>query len=137
MKNNWFGRRTPRSLVWPAMFLGAGGLWFCLAQGGGVTGPLGAAALVLTALLGIGWLSRVRASRRLNAALDAYAEREIDRERRRKGPHQVRGVSTRAGVLSGESTHERRTTYRREEPFPTRAADDVPAPRPAARPAVG
>ena len=46
----------------------------------------GAAALVLAAILGIFWLLRARAARRFNAAVDAYAEREIDRERRTKGP---------------------------------------------------
>jgi hypothetical protein len=52
---------------------------------------MGATAVALTAILGIVWLSRVRAARRFNAALDAYAEREIERERRRNGPQRVRG----------------------------------------------
>src|SRR5262249_49799984 len=62
------------------------------------------AALVFTAILAIVWLSRARAARRFNAALDAYAEREIDRERRRNGPHRVRGASTRGGALPGGPT---------------------------------
>jgi hypothetical protein len=74
----------------------------------------GAAAFVFTAILGIGWLSRARAARRFNAAMDAYAEREIDRERRRDGPQRVRGVSTRGGASPGGSTHGRRTTCRGE-----------------------
>jgi hypothetical protein len=82
MENNWIGRRTPTSLVWPAALLGAVGLWFWLAHGGSVAVLPGAAALVLAAILGIVWLSRARAARRFNAAVDAYAEREIDRERR-------------------------------------------------------
>jgi hypothetical protein len=82
MENNWIGRRTPTSLVWPAALLGAVGLWFWLAHRGSVAVLPGAAALVLTAILGIVWLSRARAARRFNAAVDAYAEREIDRGRR-------------------------------------------------------
>jgi hypothetical protein len=57
--------------------------------------PLVVAALVLTATLGIVSLSRARAASRFYAAVDAYAEREIDRERRRKRSQRVRAVSTR------------------------------------------
>jgi hypothetical protein len=53
-----------------------------------------AAALVLTAILGIVWLSRARAARRFSAAMEACAEREIDRERRWNAPHTVRGISS-------------------------------------------
>jgi hypothetical protein len=38
---------------------------------------LPAAVLGVTTILGIAWLSRWRATRRLRGALDAYAEREI------------------------------------------------------------
>jgi hypothetical protein len=48
-------------------------------DGDGVAVLLGAAALVLAAILWIFWLSRARAARRFNAVMDAYAEREIDR----------------------------------------------------------
>jgi hypothetical protein len=41
---------------------------------------------MLTATLGTVWLSRARAARRFNAIVDAYAEREIDRERQRNRP---------------------------------------------------
>jgi hypothetical protein len=51
-----------------------------------------AAVFVLTAILGIVWLSRARAARRFNAAMEAYAEREIDRQRRWNGPHGIRGI---------------------------------------------
>jgi hypothetical protein len=68
------------------------GLWFWLAQGDGAAASLGAAALAFMATVGIGWLSRARAARRFNAALDAYAAREIDRERRWNGPQ----IPTRA-----------------------------------------
>jgi len=68
---------------------------------------IAAAAVVLTAILGIVRLSRARAARRLNDAMDAYAEREIDRERRRKRPPRVRGVSTLRDALPGGSTNAR------------------------------
>jgi hypothetical protein len=38
--------------------------------------------LAVTAALGTIWMARLRASRRLHAAADAYAEREIAREAR-------------------------------------------------------
>jgi hypothetical protein len=44
---------------------------------------LGAAGLVLMAILGIVCFSRDRAVRRFNAAMNAYAHRELARERRR------------------------------------------------------
>jgi hypothetical protein len=108
--------RTPTSVVFPVTFLEDVGLWFWLADGGGAAVLLGAAALVLTALLGIAWLSRARGARRCTAAVDAYADREIDRERRKNGPQRVRGVSTRMGALPGGSTHGLGTPCR--GPFP-------------------
>jgi hypothetical protein len=71
--------------------------WLWLAHGDGVRALLGAVALVLTPILGAVWLSRARAARRFNAAMDAFAEREIDRERRRHGPQPVRDIFTRIG----------------------------------------
>jgi hypothetical protein len=97
MKNNWRGDRTPMFLVWP-MLLGAVGLWLWLARRDSVPGLMGAAALIVTVVLGIGWLSRARSARRLLAALDAYAEREIDRERQRNGPQRIRSASVRVGA---------------------------------------
>jgi hypothetical protein len=41
-------------------------------------------ALALTAVAGAYWQSRVEAARRRRTALDAYAERALARERRRK-----------------------------------------------------
>ena len=41
---------------------------------------LASAVPTLTASLGFFWLARVRAARRLRAAADAYAQREIARE---------------------------------------------------------
>jgi hypothetical protein len=60
----------------------------------GVAMFLGAAAFVVTAMLGTVWLSRARASRRFNTAVNAYAEREIDRERCRNGPPRAPDAST-------------------------------------------
>ncbi len=54
-------------------------------ENNGVAVLLGVVACVLSAMLGIVWLSRARAARRFLAAVDAHAEREIDRERRSKG----------------------------------------------------
>jgi hypothetical protein len=107
MGNNRTGRRTTTSQAWPVTLLGAFGLWLWLAHGGGMAMLLGAAALVLPATLGVVWLSRARAARRLNAVLHAYAEREIDRERRRHGPPGVRGVSPPGGALPGGATRGR------------------------------
>jgi hypothetical protein len=91
MQNNWTGRRMPTFLLWSVPLLGAAELWFWLAYEHGVAVLPGAAALGMTAILGIVWLSRARAARRFNAVVDAYAEREIDRERRREEPQRVRG----------------------------------------------
>src|SRR5262249_52384119 len=105
VENNRIVRRTPTALVWPVLFVGAVGLWFWLAQGSRMAMWLGAAGFVLTAVLGIVWLlSRARAARRFNAAVDAYAEREIYRQRRRHARRRVRGVSPRGVALMGGST---------------------------------
>ena len=95
MKNNWISLRTSKSLAWSVAILGAGGLGIWLAQGKGVAMPIGAAALVVTAFVGITWFSRARAVNRFNAALDDYAEREIDRARRRNPLQRLKGDSSR------------------------------------------
>jgi hypothetical protein len=84
MKNNLIARRKVVSLIWPVAFLGSGGgagIWLGFAQDSVL---LASVVLTLTALLGIVWLSRIRAARRWNAAVEAYAERELAREQRRK-----------------------------------------------------
>jgi hypothetical protein len=48
---------------------------------------LAVAVLVLAVVLGTVWGSRDRAARRLNAALEVYAQRELARPRRRESPH--------------------------------------------------
>jgi hypothetical protein len=62
---------------------GAAGLWMWQTRGTFV--PLWSAVVLLAtaAVLGAAWLYRVRASRRLSAALNAYAEQELARARRR------------------------------------------------------
>lgn len=87
MPNNSLGRKAV-SLIWLTAFLGAGGaagLWLGLAQDS-VQVLLAAMVLALTVVLGTVWHSRDRAARRLHAALEAYAEREIARTRRRQVP---------------------------------------------------
>jgi hypothetical protein len=86
MTNNWNGRRKAGSLVWPAALFGSGGaagLWLGMAQGSAQVLPA-AAVLAVTAVFGAVWLSRYRAARRLNAAVEIYAERELARARRRR-----------------------------------------------------
>jgi hypothetical protein len=117
----------PTSLVWIAALLGAVELWFWLTNGNDVQGLLGAAALLLTATLGTVRLSRARAARRFNSAMDAYAKREIGREWWRKRPPRVRGVSILGGALPSGSTHARGTTCPSTEPIHTGAAAIVPA----------
>jgi hypothetical protein len=61
-------------------FGGASGLWLALAQEG-VQALSAAAVLAVTMIFGTVWLSRDRAARRLHAAMEAYAERELGRAR--------------------------------------------------------
>lgn len=78
-----------------------GGLWFLLAADSVRSAISLAAVLALPAAVGITWQhSRARARRRLQAALDAYAEREIShadqrRQKRRTAPD---ATETRAPI---------------------------------------
>jgi hypothetical protein len=56
---------------------------------------MGVVAFNLMSILGMIWLARARAARRLHATLDAYAEREIERERHRNGPQVCRVIPPR------------------------------------------
>jgi hypothetical protein len=58
------------------------GLWLSTADDRGWLALLPAAALGLTAVLGLATVARARAARRLRAALDAYAERQVATTRR-------------------------------------------------------
>jgi hypothetical protein len=59
-----------------------GGLWSRSADGPGWQALIVAAGFAVTAIFGIGWLARLQTERRLRAALDAHAEREIAQARR-------------------------------------------------------
>jgi hypothetical protein len=92
METNQTGPSRLMSLVsssafWVAALLIAGlfgRLWFVRADDSAWGAVPFAAALGLTAAVGITWQrSRARATRRLLAALAVYAEREIQQQRRR------------------------------------------------------
>jgi hypothetical protein len=102
MTNNETARRMSKSLAWPTALLGAAavvGLWLWLGSGISVTIRLGSAAGTLITAGGIVWLFRARANRRRNAALDAYAEREIARAQRRLAWTRVKSYSTPGSFL--------------------------------------
>jgi len=102
MTNNGNGRRKYRSLALFAALLGAAavvGPWLWLAPGVSVPALLGSAVIALTAVFAIVWLFRLRAARRLIAALDAYAEREIARARHGVAWSEVQTFSTPGSVL--------------------------------------
>jgi hypothetical protein len=100
MMSNWMDRGKSLSLVWPVALL-ALGLWCWLAAATSAPALMAAVGFTGTGLLGMGWWSRARASRRLRAALDVYAEQEIARTRPRKMPRRRAADSTRRGVLAG------------------------------------
>ena len=102
MKSNWI-RHTPTALIGQVALFGAAGIWFWLAHWDSIAELLVAAAVVLTAILGIVWFSGARAARRFNAAMDAYADLEIDRQRRTNGTWKRGVVSIRGGGLAGGS----------------------------------
>ena len=60
--------------------------WSRAAAGGGWHALLAAAVIALIALLLPSWARRARSAKRWRAALDAYAAREVARDRRRKTP---------------------------------------------------
>ncbi len=97
MENNRTGHRA-RSL-WLATLAGSAGFWLWTGNGGGAAMLSGAAALVLTAVFGLVWLSRARAARRFHAAVEAYAAREIARQPLGNGPRGVRGVPARHAAV--------------------------------------
>jgi hypothetical protein len=76
------------SALWAAALLIPwliGGFWFLLAADPAESALPLAAVLAVTAAVGVTWqLSRARARRRLQTALDAYVERQIAHRARRK-----------------------------------------------------
>jgi hypothetical protein len=80
-------RRKSMSPIGPAVLaaaLAALAFFGLAAKDGSWPAGLSAAAFALTAVLGVAWQTHARASRRLNAALDAYAREEIARTKRWK-----------------------------------------------------
>lgn len=111
MRNNPSVRPLARSLIasvvsWTLVLLIAGlagGLGLLLAEELGWQPIVGAAALALITLVAGAWqLARRRARRRLLAALDAFAEREIRAARATTILHRVRTLSTALGI-SGQT----------------------------------
>jgi hypothetical protein len=96
VENNPRGRTA---LIGPAAFAAAlavaAFIWLALEAANGRGWPLGLSALafVLTAGLGVVWHSNARDARRLNAALDAHAGREIVRAQRWKELARARRAS--------------------------------------------
>jgi hypothetical protein len=87
----------PRSgaLLLPVVFLelgGAAGIWLGLMHESML---LAGAVLGLTAVLGIFWLARDRSARRLQIALNAYADREIARAEQRRALKSLNPFSAR------------------------------------------
>ena len=92
MKKDRTGRRALTSLIRPVVYAVATVLAGCVATGalwGAIADrswpvPLATVLPAVLAVLGLVWLSRAGSARRLRAAADAFAEREIARESRRK-----------------------------------------------------
>jgi hypothetical protein len=82
MKSNKIANSMWTSWAWPATLLaaaGTAGLWLWLTHGAYVPIRSAVGLVALTGVVGAVWLYRIRAARRLFAALDAYAEQELDR----------------------------------------------------------
>ena len=105
METNQTGYSRLMSLVsssafWIAALLIAGligGLWFVLAEDPARKAAPLVAALAFTAAVGIAWRqSRVRARRRMQTAMDAYAEREIARAGQVRWKRRTAAVAVKA-----------------------------------------
>jgi predicted membrane metal-binding protein len=98
--------RQPLSLVWPLVLLATAalaGLWLWLAGNNSVQVLLASALLAVTVTLGIVWQSRARAARRLQAVVDAYAERQIAGTSRGNAPKRTRTSSPRRAFANPSS----------------------------------
>jgi hypothetical protein len=65
---------------------------------------LAAMGLSLLGVVGFVWHAHARATQRWHAALDAYAQREIARERRRRALRRVHTFSTALGLSDRVAT---------------------------------
>ncbi len=111
-----FGPLILSAGYWAAALLIAGSIgWlgFVLADDTGGSPSVLAAVVALTAAVGIAWLLfRARARKRLQAAMDAYADREIRSERRRKVLKRVRTLTTAIGSSTRPSGRSLRAPHR-------------------------
>jgi uncharacterized protein YyaL (SSP411 family) len=83
-----------------------GGHWFVRTYEPGRETVALAAVLALAAVVSVTWQrSRARARSRWQAALEAYAEREISRERQRKALKRARVLSAFLGIASSVDEH--------------------------------
>lgn len=107
MRNNPSARPFAVSLIssvaaWTVVLLIAGltgGSWLLLADDLGWQPIAAASALALLTFVAGAWqLTRLRARRRLLAALDAFAEREITEARAMTVLNRVRTLSTALGI---------------------------------------
>lgn len=77
---NFSRSRKPLALLWPTSLLAtaaAAALWLRLARHNGLQVLLASTLLAGTVALGLLWQARARAARRLQAVVDAYAERQM------------------------------------------------------------
>ena len=94
---------------WAAALLMAvsiGGLWFVRSDDPTSEAVPLATVLALVAVVGVSWQrSCARANSRFQAAMDAYAEREISRERHRRALQRLRALSAALGTAGGVEEH--------------------------------
>src|SRR5207249_3560617 len=97
---------------WAAALLIAasiGGLWFVRTDDSAWETVPFAAAPALAAVIGVTWQRfRARARSRLEAVLDAYAEREMSQERYRKALTRMRALSAASRIASSVEEHDLR-----------------------------
>jgi hypothetical protein len=112
------------ALVWAAVpyaaaLLGTGALAILvmgLARGARPEVLLLAAALAAAAALALVWNVRARARGRFNAALDAYAEQQLARQRRRRLLRKGAGAGRLVSRRTEKGTNSRRDVHARSQP---------------------
>lgn len=101
MKSNIVAYRKWASWIGLVALLAAGGtagLWLWQSHGASMPLRLAVGLIVLMTVCGAIWFYRLRSDRRLFAALDAYAEKELDRAERR--PSRIAGKSNHSFTRS-------------------------------------